>query len=122
MVVYELAVSGNAAITQTTAEANANSASGPTMTSPSSTNVPTSGSSAAVADQIFAEPTLLPNSATAADQSAIASLAAMLQQDDASTVKRLDSLLSIEAGAMGLSKDTLMRDFLLASRYSSNDE
>jgi hypothetical protein len=35
-------------------------------------------------------------------------------------LQRLDLLLSMEAGAMGLSKDTLMRDFFFASLSTPN--
>jgi hypothetical protein len=35
-------------------------------------------------------------------------------------MQHLDALLSMEAGAMGMSKDTLMRDLLFASPSSPN--
>jgi hypothetical protein len=40
---------------------------------------------------------------------------------DALALQRLDLLLSMEAGAMGLSKDTLMRELFFASLFTPND-
>jgi hypothetical protein len=42
------------------------------------------------------------------------------QQADALALQRLDALLSLEPGAMGLSKDTLMPDSLFASLSTLN--
>jgi hypothetical protein len=53
-------------------------------------------------------------------QSARSSASALWQNADAMTQQRLDALLNLEAGAMGLSKDAMMRDLLFA--LSSSDE
>jgi hypothetical protein len=53
--------------------------------------------------------------ATDAAPSELSSAAAILQQADALVLQRLDALLSVEAGAMGVTKDTLIRDHLFAS-------
>jgi hypothetical protein len=44
----------------------------------------------------------------------------MLQRADAQALQRLDALWSMDAGAMGVTKDTLMRDLLFASSLSAN--
>jgi hypothetical protein len=43
------------------------------------------------------------------------------QQTDALALQRLDVLLSIEAGAMGVTKDTLARDLFFASLFPPHD-
>jgi hypothetical protein len=48
-------------------------------------------------------------------QSELSSVTALWQTVDALALQSLDALLSMEAGAMGMSKDTLMRDLLFAS-------
>jgi hypothetical protein len=48
-------------------------------------------------------------------QSELSSVAALWQSADAVAMQRFDSLLSLEAGAMGMSKDPLTRDLLFAS-------
>ncbi len=50
----------------------------------------------------------------------LSSVAAMWHTADALALQRLDGLLGIEAGAMGVSKDILMRDLLFASPSSLN--
>jgi hypothetical protein len=42
------------------------------------------------------------------------------QQADALALQRLDALLSMEAGAMGVTKDTLMRELFLARPHTQN--
>jgi hypothetical protein len=42
------------------------------------------------------------------------------QTIDALALQRLDALLSIEAGAMGVTKDSLMRDLFFASLSAPN--
>jgi hypothetical protein len=44
--------------------------------------------------------------------------AALWQNVDALAMQRLDALLSLEAGAMGRSKDTVIRDLLFANEVS----
>lgn len=77
------------------------------------------GSSAAnslsVLDQVFADLALLLSAARNIYQSELSSVAALWQSVDALALQRLDALLSMQAGALGLSKDTLMRDLLFAS-------
>ena len=58
--------------------------------------------------------------ATNAYQSELSSVTAMWQSADAVAMQHVDALLSMEAGAMGMSKDTLMRDLLFASPSSPN--
>jgi len=53
-------------------------------------------------------------------QPELSSVAALWQSIDALALQRLDALLSMEAGAMGVMKDTLMRDLFFASNSSSN--
>ena len=48
-------------------------------------------------------------------QSELSSVTALWQTADALALQRLDALLSLEAGAMGMSKDTQMRDRFFAS-------
>jgi hypothetical protein len=92
----------------------------PSMTAPSSTSVPSSGSPVSAADQLFANYTLVLNEMRNGNQPASSSVAALWQSIDALVLQRLDTLLSMEAGAMGVTKDTLMRDFFLASLSVTN--
>jgi hypothetical protein len=71
-----------------------------------------------VMDQVFADFALVLNAARNAYQSELSSVAALWQNVDALAMQRLDALLSLEAGAMGRSKDTLIRDLLFASEVS----
>jgi hypothetical protein len=48
-------------------------------------------------------------------QSESSSVSAQWQQADILDLQRLDALLRLEAGVMGMSKDTLIRDLLFAS-------
>jgi hypothetical protein len=59
--------------------------------------------------------------ATDADQRGHSSVAALWQQVDALALQRLDLLLSMEAGAMGVTKGTLMRELFLASLSTQNN-
>jgi hypothetical protein len=95
------------------------------MTAPSSTSVPSigvpsSGSPLSAADQLFADFTLLLNDVRNAHEPALFSMSALWQSADALAMQRLDALRSMEAGAMGLSKDTLARDLFFASLSVSN--
>jgi hypothetical protein len=93
----------------------------PGMTAPSSTSVPnSSGSPMSAVDQLFANYTLVLNEMRNGNQPALSSVAALWQSIDALALQRLDTLLSMEAGAMGMTKDTLLHDFLFASSSSSN--
>lgn len=71
--------------------------------------------SALDADQVLANLALPLSNARNAYQSELSSIAAMWQSIDALALQRLDALLSMEAGAMGMTKDTLMSDLLRAS-------
>jgi hypothetical protein len=92
----------------------------PRMTTPNSTSVASSGSvnsgsPMSAADQLFANFTLLLNEMRNGNQPAWSSVAALWQSIDALALQRLDLLLSMETGAMGMSKDSLMRNLLFAS-------
>jgi hypothetical protein len=54
------------------------------------------------------------------NQPAWSSVAALWQSIDALVLQRLDLLLSMEAGAMGVTKDTLMRELFFASSSLAN--
>ncbi len=95
--------------------APAETGNGSGKTEPISTDIPNSESPVSVAEHMFADIALLLNAASSASQSQLSGMAALWQSADAMSLQRLDALLSMEAGAMGLSKDALMRDFLLAS-------
>jgi hypothetical protein len=92
----------------------------PSMTAPSSTSVPSNGSPMSAADQLFADYTLVLNEIRNGNQPALSSVAALWQSIDALTLQRLDALLSMEAGAMGVTKDTLMHEHFFASLSSPN--
>jgi hypothetical protein len=93
---------------------------GLSMTVPSSTNVPGSSNPLSTVDQVLSNFALLLINARNAYQLELSSVAAMWQSVDALALQRFDSLLSLEAGVMGLSKDTLTRDLLFASMSSPN--
>jgi hypothetical protein len=92
----------------------------PSMSAPSSTSVSSSASSTSVpssngsslssSDQVFADFARMLSASWNAYQSELSSVSAMWQTADALALQRLDVLLSLEAGAMGMSKDTLVRD------------
>jgi hypothetical protein len=67
------------------------------------------------ADQLFANFTLVLNDMRNAYQQQLSAVTAVWQSADALAMQHLDALLSMEAGAVGMSKDTLMRDLLFAS-------
>ena len=79
-----------------------------------------SGSPSSVMDQIFANLALLLSNAQNAYQSELFSMATLWESADALALQRLDALLSLEAGAMGISKGTLIRDLLFATMSSPN--
>jgi hypothetical protein len=68
-----------------------------------------------IAEHMFTDIAPLLSTASSTSQSELPSMSALWQSPDALSLQRLDALLSMEAGAMGLSKDALTRDFLLAS-------
>jgi hypothetical protein len=72
------------------------------------------------ADQLFANFTLVMNEMRNGNQPTSSSVAALWQSIDALALQRLDLLLSMEAGTMGMTKDTLLHDFLIASSSSPN--
>jgi hypothetical protein len=91
----------------------------------SSTSIPSSGSPnngspMSAADQLFATLSRIFSAAENAYQSELSSVVAMWQSADALALQRLDALVGLEAGAMGMSKDTLTRDFLFASLPAPN--
>jgi uncharacterized repeat protein (TIGR01451 family) len=71
------------------------SAAGATV--PSSTNSPSSGSPMSIADQLFADFSLLLSDLSNVYQSQLSSLSALWQQADESALQRLEALLSLEA-------------------------
>ena len=66
-------------------------------------------------EQLFANFTLVLNEMRNGNQPAWSSVAALWQSIDALALQRLDLLLSMEAGAMGMTKDMLMRELFFAS-------
>jgi hypothetical protein len=72
------------------------------------------------ADQLFANYTLVLNEMRNGNQPTLSSVAALWQSIDALSLQRLDVLVSLEAGAMGMAKDTLMSDLFFASSSSPN--
>jgi hypothetical protein len=91
------------------------------MTALSSTSVPSSNSSSlSFTDQVFADFARMLSAAWNAYQSELSSVTALWQNVDALALQPLDALLSLEAGAMGVSKDTLMSDLLSAGKSSHN--
>jgi hypothetical protein len=71
-------------------------------------------------DQLFAYFARILSDARNAYQSELSSVAALWQSVDALALQCLDALLSLEAGAMEVSKDTLMRDLLFARLSTPN--
>jgi hypothetical protein len=101
--------------------AAANSAAtGASITAPRSPSVPRSGSPMSAEEQLFANFTLVLNEMRNGNQPALSSVAALWQSIDALAMQRLDALLSLEAGAMGMTKDTLMRELFFASLSTQN--
>jgi hypothetical protein len=92
----------------------------PSSTSVPSNGVPSSGSPLSVADRLFANFAPILSETRNAYQAELSSLSALWQQADALALQRLDALWSLEAGAMGVTKGTLMSDLLFASNSSSN--
>jgi hypothetical protein len=90
------------------------------MTVSSSTSSSGSGSPMSAADQVLASLSLLLTDASNAYQSELSRVSVLWQGVNALALQRLDTLLSLEAGAMGMSKDTLMRALFFASLSSSN--
>ncbi len=73
------------------------------------------------ADQLFTNFTLMLNEMRNGNQPALSSVAALWQSMDAVMLQRLDAFLSMEAGAMGVSKDTLTHDLFFAGLSASNN-
>jgi hypothetical protein len=91
------------------------------MTAPSTTSVPSSsGTSLSPTETVFADFARMLSAAWNAYQSELSSVSALWQTADALAMQRLDALLSLEAGAMGMSKETLMRDLLFAGNSASS--
>jgi hypothetical protein len=64
-----------------------------------------------------------PNAASwSAHQPELSVASALWQQADARAVQRLDTLLSLQSAAMGVSKDTRMRDLFFASLSAQNSD
>jgi hypothetical protein len=105
------------------AAAVSSTSNGQGMPAPSSTSVPSSpnnGSSLSAGDQLFANFMLMLNEMRNANQPASPSVPVLWQNIDALVLQRLDALLSMEAAAMGMSKDTLMLELFFANMTSSN--
>jgi hypothetical protein len=118
--------SGPCALHAAPVTALSSTSNGTAMTPASSTSFPSSGSTnsgspMSAADQLFANLSRILSAAQNAYQSELSSVVAMWRSDDALALQRLDVLLSMEAGAMGVTKDTLLHDFLFASSSSSSD-
>jgi hypothetical protein len=79
-----------------------------------------SGNPLSATDQAPVNLALLLTDAGNAARAELSSIAAMWQSIDALALQRLDALLSLEAGAMGVTKDILMRDLVFASLSSPN--
>jgi hypothetical protein len=97
-----------------------NAATGASIAAPLSPSVPSSGSPMSAADQLFANFTLVLNQMRNGNQPALSSVAALWQSIDALVLQRLDALLSMETGAMGVTKDTLMSELFFAGLSSPN--
>jgi hypothetical protein len=69
---------------------------------------------------MFANLARILSDARNANQPGTFSLPVLWQSLDTLALQRLDALLSMEAGAMGMSKDTLSRDFFFASLSAPN--
>jgi hypothetical protein len=78
------------------------------------------GSSLSSTDQLFADFARILSASWNAYQSELSSVRALWQNADALALQSLDALLSMEAGAMGMSKDTRMSDRLFASHSASS--
>jgi DNA-binding beta-propeller fold protein YncE len=81
---------------------------GHTMSVPSSPSVSKNGTPLSTVDQLFTDLAVLLSDARNAYQTELASVAAMWHTAEALALQRLDALLGIEAGAMGVSKDILI--------------
>src|SRR5262249_2673732 len=92
----------------------------PSMIAPRSTSVPSSGSPMSAADQLFANFTPVLNEMRNGNQPASSSVAALWQSIDAVVSQRLALWLSMGAGAMGATKDKLMRNLFIASLSAPN--
>ncbi len=112
--------SGPCALHAAPAAAMTSTSTSPSMPLPSNPSVPSSGIPISAAEQLFADFILL-NAMRNANQPASSLSPALWQSMDALILQRLDALLSMEAGAMGVTKDTLLNDFLFArsSSFSS---
>jgi hypothetical protein len=106
--------SGPCALHAAPAATMSGTSNSPSMAAPISTSVPSSGSPMSAADQLFANFILLSEMRNA-DQPAWSSVLALWQSVDALVLQRYDALLSMEAGAMGMTKETLLHDFLVAN-------
>jgi hypothetical protein len=112
--------SGSCALHAAPSAAVGSSSSRQGMTVSSSTSSSGSGSPMSAADQVLASLSLLLSDARNAYQSELSSVSALWQGVNALALQRLESLLSLEVGAMVMSKDTLMRDLFFARLLSSN--
>jgi hypothetical protein len=65
---------------------------------------------------VFANITLPLGDVRTAYQSSLSMVSAMWQTADALALQRLDALWSLEAGAMGMTKGTLLRNVFFASQ------
>jgi hypothetical protein len=90
------------------------------MAAASSTSIPSGGRPITVMDQLFADFALMLSDVRNAYQSELSSVAAVWQSADTLALQRLDALLSMEAGAMGITKGNLMRDLFFAKMSSPN--
>lgn len=94
-----------------------NTRSFPDRTAPSGSS---SGSPLSAVDQVLANLSLLLSEAGNAYQSELSSTAAMWRSADALALQRLDALLNLTSGAMGVTKDIRMGDLAFSSMSPSN--
>ncbi|HEY7327385.1 MAG TPA: delta-60 repeat domain-containing protein [Gemmataceae bacterium] len=92
---------------------------GPSMTTPSSPNVHSNGNPMSAVDQLLANFNYLLNDMRNAYQQELSSVSALQQNALAIPATPPNALLSLQAGAMGISKGTLMGDLLFDSLSSS---
>jgi hypothetical protein len=118
--------SGPCALHAASTAAAIGTSNSPSITTSSSTSISGSGSAnrsspMSAADQLFANYTLVLNEMRNGNQPSLSSVAALWQSIDALVLQRLDALLSMEAGAMGMTKDALMHDLFLANLFTPSD-
>jgi hypothetical protein len=91
--------------------------SGQGLSAPSSPGVPgSSGNSSSLGDQLFADLSLVLSNLRISGRPQVSAVSTLWQQADALVLHRLDALLSLEAGAMGMFNDVLLDALLFAGK------